>query len=55
MWEENWPNLVMKMKDMPYYHYKSSGTRSRTKDDFSDAIPGTPEILKTKFARYIKK
>jgi len=53
LWEESWPNLVMKMKDMPYYHYRSESKGKRTKHP--DALPGDVDILKQKFSKYIAK
>jgi len=60
MWEESWPNLMMKMADMPYYKYKSSKDKKKDKpgkkEDFEDgAKPGNEDILKEKFAKYIQK
>lgn len=55
MWGDSWINLQMKMRDMPYYHYKrnndSTGSQN-TKD--SGVKEGTIDILKQKFAKYIE-
>lgn len=51
MWEENWINLVMKMKDMPYYKYASN--KKNKSDD--NAKEGSIDILESKFSKYIKK
>lgn len=54
MWRETWPNLIMKMRDMPYYHYNSKTKQQRREPEpDADAIPGTQEILKKKFSKYI--
>jgi hypothetical protein len=45
MWEENWPNLLMKMKDMPHYHFKSKEEKEKE---------GTVDDLKNHFKKYIK-
>jgi hypothetical protein len=56
MWEESWPNLLMKMRDLPYYKYKSKSDKPKNDEfDDSDAKPGDIEILKTKFAKYMQK
>lgn len=51
MWEESWVNLVMKMRDMPYYHYKGKKDGAKKKDTV-DAIPGNADILIKKFGKY---
>jgi hypothetical protein len=51
MWEESWPNLIMKMKDMPYYHYRSDDRKK--KERYQDAVPGDVDILKSKFSKYL--
>ena len=51
MWEESWINLVMKMRDMPYYHYKGKKDGAKKKDTV-DAIPGDADILMQKFGKY---
>lgn len=50
MWEESWVNLVMKMRDMPYYHYKSK--KDGAKKETADAIPGDTDVLLKKFGKY---
>jgi hypothetical protein len=50
MWGDSWINLMMKMRDMPYYHYKSSG-----KNGEKPAREGTVDDLKNKFSKYIAK
>lgn len=59
MWEESWPNLLMKMKDMPYYKYKPSkpehGKKSAFKEDTDGAKQGDIDVLQKKFAKYIKQ
>lgn len=50
MWKESWINLQMKMKDMPYYHYKSSEKNAEEK-----VREGTEDDLKNKFSKYIAK
>ncbi len=52
MWGDSWMNLMLKMKDMPYYHYKSSKA-DKNKDP--DAKEGTVDILEEKFRKYLKK
>lgn len=52
MWEESWVNLVMKMRDMPYYHYRSKADGKKAPKEDRDAIPGDADILKKKFAKY---
>jgi hypothetical protein len=48
----------MKMRDMPYYHYKGDKQKGRGKPEKKDKpepLPGTTDILKTKFAKYLDK
>lgn len=47
MWEESWVNLMMKMKDMPYYHYDSNKE--------PEAKEGTIEDLKNHFSKYMQQ
>ena len=47
MWGDSWVNLVMKMKDMPYFSYG--------KDKKEKVVEGTVDILKAKFSKYIEK
>jgi hypothetical protein len=56
MWIETWPNLIMKMRDMPYYHYKGSKDKPKGKQEKEkpEPLPGTTDILKTKFSKYIE-
>ncbi len=51
MWVETWPNLVMKMRDMPYWHYNSSEKKGAKREE---GVPGDTDILKRKFGKYIK-
>ena len=58
LWQESWPNLLMKMKDMPYYKYKpakSDKGKRTVKEEASEGRPGDIEVLQKKFAKYIKK
>jgi len=58
MEKESWISLIMKMRDMPYYHYKGDKQKGKTKPEKKDKpepLPGTTDILKTKFAKYIDK
>lgn len=50
MWVETWPNLVMKMRDMPYWHYNSEKKGAKREE----GVPGDTDILKRKFGKYIK-
>lgn len=50
MWGDSWINLMMKMKDMPYYHYNSKSAGKR-----SDEKQGTVDVLEEKFKKYLKK
>lgn len=49
MWKETWIDLCMKMRDMPYYDYDSESKEEE------EVINGTNEVLKTKFAKYVKQ
>lgn len=49
MWKETWIDLSMKMRDMPYYDYDGDSKEEE------EVIKGTNEILKTKFAKYVKQ
>lgn len=54
MWEESWINLMMKMRDMPYYHYKAKADRKVSQQE-RDAIPGDADTLIRKFGKYASK
>ena len=54
MWEESWINLMMKMRDMPYYHYKAKADRKVSPQE-RDAIPGDVDTLIRKFGKYASK
>jgi hypothetical protein len=58
MWEESWPNLIMKMKDMPYYKYKPAKDRKKA-DKYEEfergAKPGDTDVLMQKFNKYVQK
>lgn len=45
MWGDSWVNVLLKMKDMPYYHFKSK----------DESKKGDADILKSKFSKYIQK
>lgn len=45
MHDESWINLVMKMRDMPYFHYNGK-TEEKARE-------GTIDDLKAKFGKYI--
>ena len=49
MWEETWINLSLKMRDMPRYEYKNTSVENEP------TIKGTNDILKEKFAKFIKQ
>lgn len=51
MWGDSWINLMMKMKDMPYYHYNSKKTPGLKGDEKA----GTVDVLDQKFKKYLKK
>jgi hypothetical protein len=58
MWRETWPNLMMMLRDMPYYHYKSQKDKPRPgsvaeKFDTTGAKQGDIETLRKKFGKYI--
>lgn len=53
MWGSSWIGWMMKMKDMPYSHYKSS--KNNSKHEESGAKEGSINILKEKFGKYVKK
>jgi len=48
MWGESWINLSMKMRDMPRYEY-STASKEEEK-----VIKGTNDVLKSKFAKFVK-
>lgn len=48
MWKESWIALSMKMRDMPRYEYDSASGEEK------DLLKGTNDILKEKFAKFIK-
>jgi hypothetical protein len=50
MWKETWIDLCMKMRDLPYYEYDDNDSKEE-----EEVIQGTNEILKQKFAKYIKQ
>jgi hypothetical protein len=54
MWQESWPNLMMKMRDMPYYKYNSRKAEDKKKNWEDDAKPGDLEVLQSKFKKYIQ-
>ena len=49
MWEESWVNLMMKMRDMPYYRIKTEEEK-----EAEHTHEGTVEDIQKKFAKYIK-
>lgn len=48
MWGDSWINMNMKMKDMPYYHYKSLKDEKEGKE-------GTVEDIKRHFSKFIER
>lgn len=67
LWHESWINIIMQLRDLPYYHHFSRAEQERMKakrkDDFLDddddrphiTIKGDNEILRKKFGKFIKK
>jgi hypothetical protein len=62
LWRESWVNLIMQMRDMPYYHHFSGKERKGGRQEtwHEDGEPhitfkGDEEVLKRKFGKYIKK
>jgi hypothetical protein len=51
MWGDSWPNIIMKMKDMPYY--KHTGKKDAGSEEEKEHVKdGDIEILQKKFAKY---
>jgi hypothetical protein len=62
LWGESWVNLIMQMRDMPYYHHFSSREqKGKAREPWDrDGEPhitfnGDEEIIKRKFSKFLKK
>lgn len=49
LWGDSWINILLKMRDMPYYRTKTDEEKEK-----EHTHEGTVDVLKEKFAKYIK-
>lgn len=52
MTKESWISLQLKMRDLPYYHYKGSQRNEKNGDGKKTIKKGNIDILKAKFPQF---